>query len=60
MSDRIIEVSCPYHGTHEYVIVSEIPEREGVWCLVCWFESLGPSLPYRSVRKEDEDQNFKK
>jgi hypothetical protein len=42
-------VTCPKHGEHEYVIESNIPGFQGVWCQICWLESLGPSLPYRRV-----------
>ena len=41
-----ITVICPKHGKHEYTIESTIPGYQGVWCLLCWQESLGPSLPY--------------
>jgi hypothetical protein len=44
------EATCPKHGKTEYVIESTIPGHEGVWCQLCWLESLGPSLPYRKVR----------
>jgi hypothetical protein len=40
------EATCPKHGKTEYVIESTIPGHEGVWCQLCWLESLGPSLPY--------------
>lgn len=41
-----VQAMCPKHGTTEYVIESTIPGHEGVWCQLCWLESLGPSLPY--------------
>lgn len=44
------EATCPKHGKTEYVIESTIPGHEGVWCQLCWLESLGPSLPYKKVR----------
>lgn len=40
-------VICPKHGEHEYAIESTIPGHEGVWCQICWIESLGSSLPYK-------------
>ena len=42
-----LTVICPKHGEHEYAIEASIPGHEGVWCQICWLESLGPSLPYR-------------
>jgi hypothetical protein len=42
-----LTVICPKHGEHEYAITSTIPGHEGVWCQLCWMESMGPSLPYR-------------
>lgn len=48
-----ITVICPKHGEHEYAIESTIPGHEGVWCQLCWMESMGPSLPYRR-----ENTNF--
>ena len=44
---EIITVICPKHGEHDHAIVSNIDGHEGVWCQLCWLESLGPSLPYR-------------
>lgn len=40
-------VDCPKHGTHPHVIRSSIPNHEGVWCQICWLESIGPALPSR-------------
>jgi hypothetical protein len=54
MTDTLTTVNCPKHGEHEYVIESTIPGNEGCWCMVCWFESLGPSLPYKKVVVQDE------
>lgn len=42
-----ITVICPKHGEHEHAIQSTIPGHEGVWCQICWTESMGPSMPYR-------------
>ena len=42
-------VICPKHGEHPHSIVSTIPGHEGVWCQICWLESLGDPLP--SVQK---------
>lgn len=42
-----ITVICPKHGEHEHAITSNIPGHEGVWCQICWIESMGESLPYR-------------
>jgi len=39
-------VICPKHGEHSNSIVSNIKGHEGVWCQICWIESLGESLPY--------------
>ena len=39
------QIVCPKHGTHEYYISSSIKDYEGNWCMLCWLESLGPSLP---------------
>ena len=47
MNTEIITVICPKHGEHEHAITSNIPSHEGVWCQICWTESMGPSLPYR-------------
>ena len=51
-----ITVICPKHGEHEYAIESTIPGHEGVWCQLCWMESMGPSLPYR--RTADDFQTM--
>ena len=47
-------VECPKHGTHKYSIVSTIDGHEGVWCQICWIETLGPSLPSHKVPVELE------
>ena len=39
-------VICPKHGTHANSIVSKINDHKGVWCQICWLESLGPSMPF--------------
>lgn len=41
-------VVCPVHGEHADVIISNIDGHEGTWCQLCWLESLGPSLPYKT------------
>jgi hypothetical protein len=38
-------VVCPKHGTHNHYISSSIEGHEGHWCMLCWLEILGPSLP---------------
>jgi hypothetical protein len=38
-------IVCPKHGTHTQYISSNIEGHEGHWCMLCWLESLGPSLP---------------
>ena len=38
-------VNCPKHGEHSYVISSTIPNHQGVWCQICWLETLGNPLP---------------
>jgi hypothetical protein len=38
-------VKCPKHGEHTHSIVSNIKGHEGVWCQICWTESLGEPLP---------------
>lgn len=53
-------ITCPKHGQHEYAIVSDIPGHEGAWCQLCWLESMGPSLPYTTLKRpippeEDRD-----
>lgn len=42
-------VICPKHGEHSHSIVSTIKGHEGVWCQICWIESLGQPLP--SIKK---------
>jgi hypothetical protein len=42
-------VICPKHGKHEHSIVSRIEGHEGVWCQICWLESLGPTMPSEQV-----------
>jgi hypothetical protein len=49
-----ITVVCPKHGEHEYAIESNIPGFQGVWCQICWLESLGQSLPYRRTEIDPE------
>jgi hypothetical protein len=44
-----LTVICPVHGEHEYAIESNIDGYQGVWCQICWLNSLGPSLPYRKT-----------
>jgi len=51
-----VTVICPKHGEHEHIIESTIPGHEGVWCLICWFESMGPSLPFRAVMMERQSK----
>lgn len=46
-TQRDVLVACPKHGEHAHAIVSNIDGHEGVWCQLCWLESLGPSLPFR-------------
>ena len=50
-------VNCPKHGEHLNTIRSTIPNHEGVWCQICWLESLGPPLPstYKSVPLNTEE-----
>jgi hypothetical protein len=38
------QIACPKHGTHKHYISSDIKGHEGHWCMLCWLESLGPSL----------------
>ena len=38
-------IVCPKHGTHNQYISSSIEGHEGYWCMLCFLESLGPSLP---------------
>jgi hypothetical protein len=39
------QIVCPKHGTHNQIISSTVEGHEGHWCMLCWLESLGPSLP---------------
>ena len=39
------QIVCPKHGTHKHYISSDIEGYQGNWCMLCWLESLGPSLP---------------
>jgi hypothetical protein len=39
------QIVCPTHGTHKNHISSDIENCKGNWCILCWLESLGPSLP---------------
>jgi hypothetical protein len=39
------QIVCPKHGTHNQFISSTIESHEGHWCMLCWLEGLGPSLP---------------
>jgi hypothetical protein len=52
---EIVTVICPKHGEHEHAILSNIKGHEGAWCQLCWLESLGPSLPYRTNFKTDDE-----
>lgn len=47
-------VICPKHGKHQHTISSNIPGYEGVWCQLCWLETLGPS--FESVQEPFEYQ----
>ena len=38
-------VICPKHGEHYHTITSSIKGHEGVWCMVCALDLLGPPLP---------------
>ncbi len=38
-------VQCPKHGEHPHAIRSNIKGHEGLWCQICWTESLGELLP---------------
>ena len=55
MTDQVT-VICPKHGEHEHAITSNSPGHEGVWCQICWLESLGPSMPYRGTTATPEDR----
>jgi hypothetical protein len=37
-------IVCPIHGRHTHHISSDIKGHEGHWCMLCWLNSLGPSL----------------
>jgi len=50
-----VTVICPRHGEHQYAIVSNIDSHEGAWCQLCWLDSLGPSLPYRTTSRQDDE-----
>jgi len=39
------KISCPKHGIHNQLITSTVDGHQGQWCMLCWLESLGPSLP---------------
>ena len=39
------QIVCLKHGKHKYYISSDIERYQGNWCMLCWLESLGPSLP---------------
>lgn len=43
-------VTCPKHGEHHHTITSTIKGHEGVWCQICWLESLGEPLPVQKKR----------
>lgn len=45
-------VDCPKHGQHRYKITSGVEGVEGVWCMLCWLESLGEPLP--TIEREAE------
>ena len=44
------QIMCPEHGTHKYYISSSIKDYD--WCMLCWLESLGPSL--LTIEQSDE------
>lgn len=56
MSLLMTVVKCPKHGEHSHVIKSYIKGHEGVWCQICWLETLGPSLPheFKTISLEDK------
>ena len=56
ISTTEVLVICPKHGEHEYAIISNIPGHEGVWCQLCWQESMGPSMPYKTVKLTEDDK----
>jgi hypothetical protein len=39
------KINCPKHGIHNQLITSTVDGHQGQWCMLCWLESLGPSLP---------------
>jgi hypothetical protein len=47
------KVICPKHGTRPHTISSNIPGYEGTWCMLCWLETLGPSLPLVEEQSND-------
>ena len=47
------QIVCPKHGTHKYDISSDIEGHEGHWCMLCWLETLGPSLPLVEEQLDD-------
>ena len=47
------QITCPRHGTHRHYISSDIEGHEGYWCMLCWIESLGPSLPLVEEQLDD-------
>ena len=47
------QIVCPKHGTHRHYISSNVEGYEGQWCLLCWIESLVPSLPLVEEQIDD-------
>lgn len=47
------KINCPKHGIHNQLITSSVDGYQGQWCMLCWLESLGPSLP---LVDNDDDQ----
>ena len=47
------QVVCPKHCTHKYYISSDIEGHEGHWCMLCWLETLGPTLPLVEEQLDD-------
>jgi hypothetical protein len=47
------QVVCPEHGTHKHYISSDIEGHEGLWCMLCWLETLGPTLPLVEEQSND-------
>ena len=45
------QIVCPKHGTHKHYISSDIEGYQGNWCMLCWLESLGPSLSITAMMK---------